>query len=117
MKTILLLSLAMLGAVAITQSFNLPLKPAKQELPEVIIETRRQSEQRQELCPVVGDGRPTDYKLRTELIDDNGQTAVMQYIHCRRCEIGALFPVENEPTTGRCSYCHELYKGMFSEEK
>jgi hypothetical protein len=117
MKTILLLSLAMLGAIAMTDAFSGWLNPAKQELPTVIIESRPYNEQKQPLCPVVGDGKQSDYKLRTEVTDDNGQPIVMEYIHCRHCQIGALFPVENDPTTGRCSYCHELYKGTFTEEK
>ena len=117
MKTALLLAAAALGIAAVTQSVtNAPLilKPAKEEMPRVIVNSTRQ--EAQPLCPVVGDGRPSDYHVQAEQINEFGEKVIMEYIHCRKCEIGALFPLEDKPTAGRCSYCHELYEGLFTGE-
>ena len=67
------------------------------------------------LCPVVGDGRTSDYKIQAEQFDSNGEPVVMEYIHCRKCEVGALFPLIDTPTTGRCSFCHEEFPDTFKE--
>ena len=61
------------------------------------------------LCPVVGDGK--SYSKTVEPTEPG--EVVQEYIHCRKCEVGALFPLEKDPSVGRCSYCHEEFADAF----
>jgi hypothetical protein len=111
MKTFTLITTLALCVAGVTQLW---LKPAKEEQPRVLIKSERGSTTTP-ICPVVGDGHVDRYTIQ-EQINEYGDKVVSGYIHCRKCETGALFPLESNPTTGRCSYCQELYQNTFSKE-
>ena len=80
--------------------------------PKVVVPVHTVEKKVELICPVVGDGR--SYTSQPETTEST--ETIREYIHCRKCETGALFPLDKDPTTGRCSYCHEEYPGTFSKE-
>jgi len=112
MKTTILLIITALGAVAITQSFNgpkLPLKPAKDELPEVIIKSRKS--QAQDFNPTLActRGLPpgttmSNYGTSYEYTDEHGETQVTR--HCNKCNAGVYAQHEGQDVK-TCSFCGE----------
>lgn len=96
--------------VAITQSFNgpqLPLKPAKDELPEIIIKTRKINEQ--SFNPALACTRDlppgttmSSYGASYEYTDDNGEIQVTR--HCSKCDAG-VYAVHEGEDFKTCSFC------------
>lgn len=89
------------------------LKPAKQELPDVIIPSQKESPyilpptqyfaEYAKACPKEN----LDYKNANERYDyqiGNAEDAVVFVRHCHRCNIGVYSEHQNE-TTKRCTYC------------
>ena len=102
--------MAVLGAAAITQSFNgpqLPLRPAKEELPVVSIKTRKiNTESFNPACTrdtppgtVMG-----NLGVSYEYIDANGETQITK--HCVKCNAGVYATHEGEDFK-TCSFCRE----------
>ena len=117
MKTILLVSLAALGVVAINQSFNgpqLPLKPAKEEFPEVIIKTNhvnrnRYSEPEFNIAKACTRDIPPGYSVASldvtySYVDDKGETQSTR--HCIKCGAG-VYSLHDDATFKTCSFCGE----------
>ena len=104
MKNVLLLTAIV--ATGIGLELTSPAPEPKVVIPSPIVEKKTEM-----LCPVVGDGRTYTSSETTE-----SSEPVREYIHCRKCETGALFPLEKDPTVGRCSYCHEEYSDAFHKE-
>lgn len=110
MKTILLISIAALGAVAITQSFNgpqLPLKSAREELPEVIIKTRKtNTESFNPALACTRDLPPgatmNNYSTSYEYTDENGEIQVTK--HCNKCNAG-VYAIHEGEDFKTCSFC------------
>jgi hypothetical protein len=111
MKTILLISLAALGAITITQSLNgpqLPLKPAKDELPTSIVKSRKLGEQT--FNPTLActrnlpAGMPAGVYSSYEYIDENGETQITK--HCIKCNTGVYSSHPGEAVKS-CSFCGE----------
>jgi hypothetical protein len=100
MKNVILIASVLAAGIGLELTSPAPEPKSSETVP---------TEKHELLCPVVGDGR-------TYISQTSEPTEVrMEYIHCRKCEIGALFPLEADPNTGRCSYCHEEYPDAFNK--
>jgi hypothetical protein len=115
MKTIALFTAIALSVTAVWLNQPGDLIPAKEEYPRVLVKSGTTSSSQPLLCPVVGEGKIDIYTAK-EYVDENEAKVVHGYTHCRKCEIGALLPLENNPSTGRCSHCNALYENTFSLE-
>jgi len=101
-----------MGVVAVSQSFNgpqLPLKPARVELPEVSIKTRKGSSET--FNPGLACTRDipsgavmNNYSTSYQYTDDNGEIHVTN--HCVKCNTGVYAPHEGEDFK-TCSFCGE----------
>ena len=60
------------------------------------------------VCPVVGASGQNSGGYVPDATE-----GVAEYIHCTKCQQGVLRPSNEDNTVGECSFCSELFKGIF----
>lgn len=101
-----------IGAAAIAQSLSekpIIVKPAKEEMPEVIVKNRKREEASFTMSPACTRDLPpgatmSGYSDHYEYVDENGTTQMTK--HCNKCNAGVYAPHEGQEFK-TCSFCGE----------
>ena len=112
MKTLLLITLTALGAVALTESFSdkpLILKQAKDELPETVVKTRKTNENTFNMALACTRDIPpgvsaTYADMPYEYLDEDGEKQTTN--HCVKCNAG-VYALHEGAEFKTCTFCGE----------